>query len=420
MIIVENRIYHIGEFDSRINVGVVTAANPLVKYLKRMGLNVHYITFDNLPKIKGLKVYKFISSLNQYFPRIKLTRYLRNLWAIRAIQELDKEAMLHIHSFTLLPQLLQSQVIPKKVLLTFYGGHFGIVDVFGNTNPYYLRTILNIPDVIIIDDFDRGMLLEKVHAHFPDYEEVIKKKMVKFPFLGVDEEVFNSKNRTPHLWYKQNIHKDGLVIFKGGSIEAVKGDSLLIEIAERILSRRKDIYFVWGGYFRSYPRDEQAALRAEMESLCKKYPGNAFYMGKYENNQLPSLLKGADVIPHFHMKKVSCISTFGREALMMGNYMLISNIGWYRDFLGESKGIRFFEWDDDEKIVKNALDELIYLADNLEETRKKGPENRKYALKYCSANISAQQHKMIYEALANDEAMPTTEELLSIAQKVGE
>lgn len=415
----KNRIYHIGELDSRVNVGVVTAINPLVKYLKRLGLNIFYITSDNMPKFKYLGAYKSISNLNRYFPKIKLTTNLRNLWAIRAIQELDNEAMLHIHSFTLLPHLLQSLQIPRKVLLTYYGTHSGIIDVEGPTNPYYLRAILNVPDLIIVDETDRNVLLERAHIHIPNSERILRKKMVTFPFIGIDDEVFDPQKIEPHPWFRQNINGDGLVIYKGGAIESMKGDSLLIKIAKTILFKRKDIYFVWGGYFRKYPPKKQAILKTELKQLSEKYPKNAFYMGTYVHADLPSLLKGADVVPHFHERVSNCLSTFGREAVMMGRYMLATNIGWYRDLMNESKGLHVFEWKDDDKLIKKVTDELIYLVDNIDETRKKGLENRKYALKYCSARVSALQHKKIYEALANDDPIPTTEDLLSMVQKAG-
>ncbi|UCE36849.1 MAG: glycosyltransferase family 4 protein [Thermoplasmata archaeon] len=413
------KIYELGEYDSRMNVGVVTAVNPLVKYLKRLDLDIEYITHDNMPKKGVFTYYKLLSNLNFHFPGLRLTRHFRNLWAIRAIQEIEKNAILHIQSFTLLPHLLQSLNIPKRVVLTYYGGHLGIIDDFGRTNPYYLRSILNIPDVVIADELDSTILHDRAKRYFPGNEEALKERMVIFPFIGIDSEVFDPNKVIPYSWDRQNIHKDGLIVFKGGAIERMKGDSTLIKIAKNVLSKRKDVTFVWGGYFHTYPAEKPEALKMELRGLCDKYPKNAFYMGRYELNELPSLLKGADVVPHFHKKIVDCLSTFGRESLMMGSYMMAANIGWYRNLMDKSKGLHVFEWADDDRLIKEATDELIYLADNIDETRKKGLENRKYAMKYCSAKVSALQHKMIYEALANDEPHPTTKELLSIAHNAG-
>ncbi len=411
------KVYEIGEFDSRSNVGVVTAANPLIKYLRKLGLDIVYLTYDNMPKKRVFPLYKLLSALGHNFHHVRLTRNFRNLWAIRAFQEVSKEDILHIHSFTLLPHLLQSLSIPRKVVLTYYGTHSGIIDVEDHTNPYYLQAILRIPDAVIADEPDTNLLLERASKHFPGNEETLKKKIVMFPFLGIDEEVFDPKKIDLHPWYRRNIEKRGLVIFKGGSIEAMKGDSILIRIAKKILSKRRDIYFVWGGYFRRYPPKEQAILRIQLKQLCEKHPKNAFYIGTYSHLALPSLLKGADVVPHFHKKVSNCLSTFGREATMMGRYMLASNVGWYRDLMGESNGMCVFNWEDDDTLIKDAIYKLTYIADNLDEARKKGLENRIYALKYCSAKVSAAQHLMIYKALANNEPMPTTGELLSISSK---
>ncbi len=411
------KVYAIGELDSRSNVGVVTAINPLVKYLKRAGLDIEYLTYDRLPKKRVFKFYKSLSTLNLKFPRISVTRNFRNLWAIRAIQEVGKGDILHIHSFTLLPHLLQSLKIPRKVILTYYGTHSGIIDVEGPTNPYYLRAILNIPDTVIVDESDRNMLLERAHRHLPDNEELLRNKMIMFPFIGIDDEVFDPHKIHPHPWFEQNINKDGLIIFKGGAIESMKGDSILIKIAKEILSKRKNVYFVWGGYFRRYPPKQQAILEKELNRLCEKYPENAFYIGTYHHSVLPSLLSGADIVPHFHKKVSNILSTFGREATMMGRYVLATNIGWYRTLMTESNGMRVFDWEEDDALIKEASNELTYLADNVDETRKKGMENRTYALKYCSAKISAKQHMMIYKALANNQSMPNTEELLSIGKK---
>jgi glycosyltransferase involved in cell wall biosynthesis len=151
--------------------------------------------------------------------------------------------------------------------------------------------------------------------------------------------------------------------------------------------------------------------------LCTKYPKNAFYIGKYNYSDLPALLKGADVIPHLFKLDGGGLSTFGREALMMGRYVLATNVGWYKDFIGDSNGFHILDWKDDNKLIQEAIDEFTYLADNLNETRNKGLTNRIYASKYCSAKVSAKQHLMIYKALSNNEPLPTTEELLSISRK---
>lgn len=414
------KVYEIGELDSRSNVGVVTAITPLIKYLRKQNLNIEYFTYDRLPKKKVFWFYKFLSTLSLRSPRLSVSSNFRNLWAIRAIQEISEDDILHIHSFTLLPQMLSSLKIPKNVIITYYGTHSGIIDVGGLTNPYYLRAILNIPDGIIIDETDRNFLLKRSRKYILDSEEILKRKMIMFPFIGIDDEVFDPKNTKPNPWYQNNINNDGLVIFKGGAIESMKGDSILIKIAETVLSQRKDIYFIWGGYFRGYPPNEQAILKKELMQLCERYPKNAFYMGTYSHTDLPSLLKRADVVPHFHNTVSNCLSTFGREATMMGRFILATNIGWYREFFGKSQGLKVFDWDTKDKIIKNTTDQLIYLADNINETRKKGMENRKYALKYCSAKVSALQHKSIYEAFANDKPIPTTEELLLIAKNAGE
>ncbi|UCG69082.1 MAG: glycosyltransferase family 4 protein [Thermoplasmata archaeon] len=411
------KVYELGEFDTKSNVGVVTSTNTLIKYLKRTNLDIEYITYDHMPKKKVFIAYKFLSFLNRCFPRVVLTINIRNLWVTRAIQEMGKDAIIHIHSFILLPELLQSLRIPRKVILSFYGLHSGIIGVNDDTNPYYLRAIVDIPDIIIADELDRNILLDQVRKYSPGHEEILKKKLVLFPFIGIDDEVFNPTSVDTHGWYEHNLKKEGLIVFKGGAIENGRGDKVLIKTAEEILSKRKDIYFIWAGYFRRYPEKEQIVLKRALMKLSKKYPKNVFYMGKYRYSDLPFLLKGADVVPHFHIKEWDLLSTFGREAVMMGRYMLASNIGWYKDFLAKSKGLRVFDWQDDDKLIKESKDELIYLSDNIGETRKKGLENRTYALKYCSARVSAQQHKMIYEALANNESLPTTEELLSFAQK---
>jgi hypothetical protein len=414
------KVYELGELDSRSNVGVVTAITPLIKYLRKQNLNIEYLTYDRLPKKKVFWFYKFLSTLSLRSPSLGVSNNFRNLWAIRAIQEMGEEDILHIHSFTLLPHMLLSLKIPRNVIITYYGTHSGIIDVGGLTNPYYLRAILNIPDAIIIDETDRNFLLKRSRKYNADSEEILKRKMIMFPFIGIDDEVFDPKNIKPNPWFQKYINNDGLVIFKGGAIESMKGDSMLIKIADTVLSNRKDIYFIWGGYFRRYPPNEQAILKKELEQLCEKYPKNAFYLGTYSHTDLPSLLSRADVVPHFHNTVSNCLSTFGREATMMGRYILATNIGWYRDFFQTSNGLQVFDWDTEDKIIQKTKDQLIYLADNINETRKKGLENRKYALKYCSAKVSALQHKKIYEALANNEPIPTTEELLSLAQKVGE
>lgn len=409
------KVYEIGEYDSRRNVGVVTSTNTLIKYLRRLDIDLEYFTFDHMPNKKIFLLYRLLSS--RAFPHIRLTRNLMNLWAIRTIQDVDNGAILHIHSFTLLPHLLQSLNAPKGVVLSFYGTHSGIIEVEGHTNPYYLRAILNIPDVIIADELDRNRLLERVPRYFPDGDKILEKKLVMFPFIGIDEEIFDPVRVKPHPWYEQNIGKDGLVIFKGGAIDKQQGDPILIKLANELLSKRKDIYFIWAGYFRAYPREEQETIRNALKRLCEKYPKNAFYLGKYDHSDLPAFLKGADIVPHFQRKVASCLSTFGREAAMMGRYMLTANIGWYKDLMGGSDGMHIFYQEDDGTLIKEATHELTSLADNLVETRKKGLENRIYALKYCSARVSAQQHKRIYEALANNEQIPTTEDLLSIAQR---
>jgi hypothetical protein len=411
------KVYAIGELDSRSNLGVVTAINPLVKYLKKAGLDIECLTYDRLPKKNVFKFYRSLSTLNIKFPSISVTRNFRNLWAIRAIQEVGEEDILHIHSFTLLPHLLQSLRVPRKVILTYYGTHTGIIDVDGPTNPYYLRAIFNIPDTVIVDESDRNMLLERAQKHLPNEVEQMRSKMILFPFIGIDDEVFDPDRIESHPWYRQNINKDGLIVFKGGAIESMKGDSILIKIAKEILSKRKNVYFVWGGYFRRYPPKQQAILEKELKRLCEKYPKNTFYLGTYQHSELPSFLNGADVVPHFHKKVSNILSTFGREATMMGRYVLATNIGWYKTLMSESKGLRVFDWGDDNTLIKEVSNELTYLADNVDETRKKGMENRTHALKYCSAKISAKQHMVIYKALANNEAMPTTEELLSISRK---
>lgn len=409
------KVYHIGEYDSRQNVGVVTSANTLIKYLRKLGIDIEYITYDNMPKKKVFMLYRLLSALN--FPRMRMTRNLNNLWAIRAIQEVDEGAILHLHSFTLLPHLLQSLNNPKGVILSYYGTHSGIIEVGGYTNPYYLRAILSIPDAVIVDEIDRNRLLERTRRYFPGNETLLEKRMAVFPFIGIDDEVFDPKKVKTHPWYKQNLHTDGLIVFKGGAIEKWKGDLVLVKIANEVLSKRKDIYFIWAGYFRTYPSKDQAILKKALMRLCERYPKNVFYIGKYLYTDLPSFLKGADVVPHFHKKEMNLLSTFGREATMMGRYMLASNIGWYRDLMDKSNGLSVFDWEDDNKLIQEAADELTYLADNLDEARNKGLENRMYASKYCSAKVSAQQHKIIYESLANNEAVPTTEELLSVARR---
>jgi glycosyltransferase involved in cell wall biosynthesis len=410
-----SKVYEIGEFDSRRNVGVVTSTNTLIKYLRRLDIEIEYFTYDNMPKKKIFKLHRLLSP--RAFSRIKLTRDLVNYWAIRTFQEVGKEDILHIHNFGLLPHFLQSLNIPKKVVLTFYGTAFGIIGVENGTNPYYLRAILNIPDVIIVGEVDKDLLLEKARRYFPGNEKALKRKMAIFPHIGIDDEIFDPERVEPHKWYEPNINKEGLIVFKGGAISKWKGDSILIKIADEVLSKRKDIYFVWAGYFRSYPFEEQAALKSALMRLCKKYPKNAFYIGKYHYSDLPALLKGADVIPHLFKIDGGGLSTFGREALMMGRYVLATNVGWYKDFIGDSKGFHILDWKDDNKLIQEAIDEFTYLADNLNETRNRGSTNRIYAAKYCSAKVSAKQHLMIYKALSNNEPLPTTEELLSISRK---
>ncbi len=409
------KVYEIGEFDSRQNIGVVTAANNMIKYLQRLDIEVEYITFDNMPHKKIFLAYKLLS-IPYNFGKIRFGRHLRNLWAIRALQEVGDDDILHIHSFTLLPHLLQSLNTPKGVVLTFYGTHRGIINVKGYTNPYYLRAMLEIPDVIIADKLDSELLIDRAGTYLPGNVSNLKKKILTFPYIGIDEEVFDPEKVEPHRWYNKNLDKEGLVIFKGGAIEKLKSDHLLIKIADNILSRRRDVYFVWAGYFRRYPPKDQAELKAALDKLCKKYPKNVFYIGTYDYSYLPSLLKGADVIPYLRGEFGSGgLSTFAKESAMMGKYILASNIGWYSEFMGGSSGIDIVDWGPDNKIINEVTNKLMHLADNRDEAKRKGRESRAYALRYGSAKVSAKQHKMIYEAMGRGDTLPSTEELLKMA-----
>lgn len=402
----KNKVYIIGDYDSRKIGGVITGINTLVTALeKHTNIDLAYITHDKNPYM-NLKISK------HFFKFPILSGIYSQYWINRVMRSIPEDAIIHFNVFRVLPRFLDSLKVPQKVILSHLGWYAGIIEE-GFVNPYYLKALITLPDIIICDNFEKHVLLDKSALHLGKrYCDILDEKSIVFPPLGVDSDVFDPNIHKPSAFYNK-LDNDKLVVFKGGAIADIRGDGIIIKAAERILSKRDDVYFCWSGYL-SFRCEADKNIPDLLSKLQKRYPKNVFYLGKYDYNHLPRLLKGADVVPILHAKCLDGLGMFGMESLMMGKFCLASNIGWYKLLLRDCRGVHFLDREEDEGFISEVIDIIEYCADNIDEIRTRGKDSRKYALELLSAEIAAKRHERIYKSVVENSPLPSTEEILKI------
>ena len=412
-----SKIVIFGNFSKRQNRGVPQAVNTLARHLHKHGRkDIEYITHETLvPTLTGRMLRKILL-LWKTPPKNRLLSLFYaipySIWpfvALRTLASSTRDLILHVQSLTVFPALMQSKIVPRKLILTYHGYHVNILEE-DYTNPYSLKVLLGVPDVIIADDFDRKVLVERGNRHFK--ELTIRKKICVFPHAGVDEEIFNPDKAYEHRTYKALRNKEKvLIVLKTGCLGQLKGDFLIMKAAKDLLRKRKDIVFMWAGYFRK--ESDRKKFGDLFLSLRNTYPHNVMYIGQYGHQEAPSILKGADVYLGFHTKKECSLSLSEKEAMMMGKYVVAKNIGWYERILEGCSGLHVIK-----KPHANAIDALVkeldYLADNHDYSKKAGIESRKFALEHFCGNVTARRHMKVYDAVMNDLDLPSSSELLRI------